>query len=747
MDCESELLQQPLPQLAQAMRCLVGELGHDELFPLLDPVTAMAEQRLPLVAPVLLHQCRALSSVLRALPVKVMQELHDRADASTEFPPELPGFLQMLLVLGNHLDNVGAAEENTSHDQQASEPSVTLAEASSRVPARRVARIFRRQGASERQCAEPGAAAAGDTTAAAAAVAASESQPTTPEQEAPPREVFGERVILGPGGNGSLEEQRSRQGQMQQEAVKQADMERETNDGETVKQNLGATRGWTKQQLHVFRRANSTSQVKEALAEQKIQSAAAKGQLHVFRRANSTSQVDSSIILQVKEAREAKQQAEAAVLRAEEDARAAKCAAEQQIQECRELAERARAQADEVIFQLENKVCEAEDKASVAENARSEAEKKVLDTATGAQEAGERAAVAEAQALNMVAKAEEAEDRATMAEAQSRKAMAKAQEAQERADVTEAEARRMKAVGDGANKRASAAEAHFLEMVARAEEAEERATMAEAQARESMVKVQESQKRADVAEAEVRQMKVVGDEANKRALVAEDSTATIRAELEQASMKICAHEHHVSQLLTTSSLLKEEVEQVRAAARKAAEHAAAAEKALAKSAQHRSGFSARVVSSDALLLGIEAEEEEASRGDVTAEFGSQLADAVASQAYRLGRVRLPAGPVSLFGGTGAPTPVCASVTIANDGKAAWPATAVLALVDGAPFDLPLLQLGPVDPGETARLELDVSLPARAEAGTSRSSWVVSDAATGERFGPMLVLDVEWQALL
>jgi len=218
-------------------------------------------------------------------------------------------------------------------------------------------------------------------------------------------------------------------------------------------------------------------------------------------------------------------------------------------------------------------------------------------------------------------------------------------------------------------------------------------------------------------------------------------------ELEQASMKICAHEHHVSQLLTINSQLKEDLELVRAEAQKAAERVVAAEEALAKSAQRQSGYSARVMSSDALLLGVEAEEEEAARGDVTAELGSELADVSAKQAYRLGRVHLPAGPVSLFGGTGAATPVCASVTIENDGKVTWPATTVLALVDGAPLNLPLLQLGPVGSGEAARLELDVSLPARAEAGATRSSWVVTNAATGERFGPLLILDVEWRALL
>jgi len=272
-------------------------------------------------------------------------------------------------------------------------------------------------------------------------------------------------------------------------------------------------------------------------------------------------------------------------------------------------------------------------------------------------------------------------------------------------------------------------------------------SVAEVQLRESIAQAQEAQKRADVAEAEVCQMETVAEEAKKRVSAADDLTAAIRAELEQASMKVCAHEHHVSQLVTATVLLKEELQQVRAAAQTVAERAAAAEEALAKSAKRRSGFSARVVSSDELVMGVEAEEDGAARGDVTAEFGSELADAGARQAYRLGRVRLPAGPVSPLGGTGAATPVCASVMIANDGKAAWPATAVLALINGAPLNLPLLPLGPVDPGEAAQLELDVSLPACAEAGSSRSSWVVADAATGERFGPMLVLDVEWQALL
>lgn len=297
-----------------------------------------------------------------------------------------------------------------------------------------------------------------------------------------------------------------------------------------------------------------------------------------------------------------------------------------------------------------------------------------------------------------------------------------------------------------AEERAAAIGAQGKDIMLKAMAAEERATMAEAQAHESMAEAQQAQKHADIAEAEVRRLEAVADEANKRSSVADDMTAALRAELEQASMKICAHEHHVSQLLTTTSLLKEELEQVRAAAQqKAAEHAVAVEEALAKSAQPQSGYSARVVSSSALVLGVEAEEDEAARGDVTAEFGSELADAAAKQAYCVGHVRLPAVPVSLFGGTVAATPVCASVTIVNDGKATWPATAVLAHVNGAQLDLPLLQLGPVDPGEEALLELDVSLPAHAEASTSRSSWVVADAATGERFGPMLVMDVEWRA--
>lgn len=169
--------------------------------------------------------------------------------------------------------------------------------------------------------------------------------------------------------------------------------------------------------------------------------------------------------------------------------------------------------------------------------------------------------------------------------------------------------------------------------------------------------------------------------------------------------------------------------------------------------------SAHVVGGDALMLVVEAEEDIVARGDITSELAADVAAAGARQAYRLGRVRLPASACHLATHTGdcdgltATAPVCACVTLVNDGEVAWPATAVLAHVAGKPLGLPLLPLGPVAPGDAARLELDFVVPLSPpqeleECGGSpstRSTWVIVDATTGTCFGPMLVLEVEWTA--
>jgi len=153
-------------------------------------------------------------------------------------------------------------------------------------------------------------------------------------------------------------------------------------------------------------------------------------------------------------------------------------------------------------------------------------------------------------------------------------------------------------------------------------------------------------------------------------------------------------------------------------------------------------LSASVISGTPLVLGIEAEEEQAVKGDVTAEFAEDIAQAGARQAFRLGRVALPTGAAD------APAvPICAKVVVLNDGQAPWPETAAVTLVAGEAFGFPKMDLGALKPGEAAELVLDLTVAPRLESGSqARSSWAIVDSSNGSFLGPVLILEVLWNDL-
>eukprot|EP00928_Gymnodinium_smaydae_P043217 TRINITY_DN29004_c0_g1_i1.p1 TRINITY_DN29004_c0_g1~~TRINITY_DN29004_c0_g1_i1.p1 ORF type:complete len:202 (-),score=39.12 TRINITY_DN29004_c0_g1_i1:228-749(-) len=135
-----------------------------------------------------------------------------------------------------------------------------------------------------------------------------------------------------------------------------------------------------------------------------------------------------------------------------------------------------------------------------------------------------------------------------------------------------------------------------------------------------------------------------------------------------------------------------------------------------------------------MMLGIEAREEDSARGPLESEELGQKCRG--RPAYRLGRVHLvedAARPV---------VPACAQVVLENNGSAAWSATSLLVLVEGDDAGLPQLPLGTLEPGEAAEVILDLEVRASTNRFESkrRSTWLVVDGATGEAFGPALVLD-------
>eukprot|EP00931_Biecheleriopsis_adriatica_P003982 TRINITY_DN105720_c0_g1_i1.p1 TRINITY_DN105720_c0_g1~~TRINITY_DN105720_c0_g1_i1.p1 ORF type:complete len:659 (-),score=202.57 TRINITY_DN105720_c0_g1_i1:62-1969(-) len=150
--------------------------------------------------------------------------------------------------------------------------------------------------------------------------------------------------------------------------------------------------------------------------------------------------------------------------------------------------------------------------------------------------------------------------------------------------------------------------------------------------------------------------------------------------------------------------------------------------------------SACIVSGAPLMLGVEAQEDEAARGDVTAEFAQVIAGAGARQAFRLGRIALPAG-----GDESASVPVCAKIVARNDGKVLWPETTAVAVTSGEAFGFPHMQLGALTPGEAAEVMIDLTVPAKPAGSTMRSSWAIIDSSNGKPLGPVLILEVMWVA--
>jgi len=139
------------------------------------------------------------------------------------------------------------------------------------------------------------------------------------------------------------------------------------------------------------------------------------------------------------------------------------------------------------------------------------------------------------------------------------------------------------------------------------------------------------------------------------------------------------------------------------------------------------------------VLGIEAQEDQAGRGDVTEELCEQLQASGAQTAWRVGRIVLPVG-------LQADVPACAKFILKNDSQVAWPETACIASASGNPYGFEQMPLGAWQPNEIAEVVMDLKLPSRQEQTGERSAWAIVDAVTGKMFGPLILLDVFWQSI-
>lgn len=147
--------------------------------------------------------------------------------------------------------------------------------------------------------------------------------------------------------------------------------------------------------------------------------------------------------------------------------------------------------------------------------------------------------------------------------------------------------------------------------------------------------------------------------------------------------------------------------------------------------------SAHVLSSVPLTLGIEAQEEEEARQDVTVEYAALLAEVGARQAFRIGRVRLP-----VSNQPAAPIPVEAKVVVVNDGEVAWPEDACLVCVGGDSFNFPKLELGSLQPGEAAEIIMDLEISHKDTVGETNSWWALQHSRDS-LLGPCLLLETRF----
>merc|ERR1719491_543210 len=106
-----------------------------------------------------------------------------------------------------------------------------------------------------------------------------------------------------------------------------------------------------------------------------------------------------------------------------------------------------------------------------------------------------------------------------------------------------------------------------------------------------------------------------------------------------------------------------------------------------------------------LTLGIEGKEDESARGDVSMELAELLSRCGAQQAFRIGRVHLPADFSEA-------SPVCVRMVVKNDGVSRWPQTTVIVNMEGESLGMQVKELGMLEPGEVREVEMDLEVQSR-----------------------------------
>jgi len=371
-------------------------------------------------------------------------------------------------------------------------------------------------------------------------------------------------------------------------------------------------------------------------------------------------------------------------------------------------------------------------------------------------QAAQKDAEAEASIREAVKQAEEMHLRdKLLVQQQAEEAASRAEEAERRSQEQVAEFRAAHALLESQISEARDAEARLARMKEEAavvemrfqsesEAAQVKMCEVAAQANKKVLAAEEASMEArSVAQAAAAQ----AAQAKQEACLLQERVSSLEADITHLQAELQAKAHDAGQWEVMRQDLQAELEEARRAASEAELYSRFLSKALAQArvkTQCEPKTSAVVVRCKHAFVDIEGGiEDPRAHGDVSRDFDQTLQKLGARQAFRIGRVRLAAAA------DGSHTrresfPACYIVVVENNGQVAWPATSALVHASGEAFELWMLPLGSVEPGQRAEVEMDFRITRVAEPASSvaTSMWVLRDAATSKPLGPVLIFEVQ-----
>jgi len=243
--------------------------------------------------------------------------------------------------------------------------------------------------------------------------------------------------------------------------------------------------------------------------------------------------------------------------------------------------------------------------------------------------------------------------------------------------------------------------------------------------------------------AEVEEARHQASEAKQEGLQMQHGIEASAAQVASLQAELHGKSKEADGLKTQLGEVRAEVEEVRHQASAARQQADLAASLL--TCQSQLLGTALGLSSAPLYIDVDgADEDPAARGDVSEEFAENLNEHGLRQAFRIGRARLPAAGAASHQLT---FPVSCKVIVKNDSTQRWPSTTALVHASGNTFELPLLLVGSVEPGESRELKFDLRILQAVESSNTEdcSTWVFRDIATSKPLGLMLVFEVQWLA--